>query len=95
MRLSVKNIYRLGIKELRSLYRDPVMLFMILWAFSASIYIAGTSISHDLHNASIAIVDEDQSPLSLRIRSAFEIAMRWCGTFNLCTARATGGRTGL
>jgi len=71
MRLSVKNIYRLGIKELRSLYRDPVMLFMILWAFSASIYIAGTSISHDLHNASIAIVDEDQSPLSLRIRSVF------------------------
>jgi len=71
MRLSIKNIYRLGIKELRSLYRDPVMLFMIIWAFSASIYIAGTSISHDLHNASIAIVDEDQSPLSLRIRSAF------------------------
>lgn len=71
MRLGTKNIYRLGIKELRSLYRDPIMLFMIIWAFSASIYIAGTSISHDLHNASIAIVDEDQSPLSLRIRSAF------------------------
>lgn len=71
MRLNIGNIYRLGIKELRSLYRDPVMLFMIIWAFSASIYIAGTSISHDLHNASIAIVDEDQSPLSLRIRTAF------------------------
>lgn len=71
MRPDVKNIYRLGIKELRSLYRDPVMLLMIVWAFSVSIYIAGTSISHDLHNASIAIVDEDQSPLSMRIRSAF------------------------
>lgn len=71
MRPGVKNICRLGIKELRSLYRDPVMLFMIVWAFSASIYIAGTSISHDLHNASIAIVDEDQSPLSMRIRNAF------------------------
>lgn len=70
-RLSFKNILQLGIKELHSLYRDPIMLFMIFWAFSASIYIAGTSISHDLHNASIAIVDEDHSPLSMRIRSAF------------------------
>ncbi|MCE7886627.1 MAG: ABC transporter permease [Alphaproteobacteria bacterium PRO2] len=71
MRLNLKNIFRLGVKELRSLYRDPIMLFMIFWAFSISIYIAGTSISHDLHNASIAIVDEDQSPLSMRIRNAF------------------------
>lgn len=71
MRRSVKNIFRLGVKELRSIYRDPVMLIMIVWAFSASIYIAGTSISHELHNASIAIVDEDQSSLSMRIRSAF------------------------
>jgi len=71
MQLSFKNILQLGIKELHSLYRDPIMLFMIFWAFSASIYIAGTSISHDLHNASIAIVDEDQSLLSMRIRGAF------------------------
>ena len=71
MQISLKNIYQLGIKELRSLYRDPVILFMIFWAFSVSIYVAGTSISHDLHNASIAIVDEDHSPLSMRIRTAF------------------------
>ncbi|MCD8566674.1 MAG: ABC transporter permease [Alphaproteobacteria bacterium] len=71
MRINFENIFRLGVKELRSLYRDPVMLCMIFWAFSISIYVAGTSISHDLHNGSIAIVDEDQSPLSLRIREAF------------------------
>ena len=68
---NLRNILRLGIKELRSLQRDPVMLIMIVWAFSLSIYIAGTSISHDLHNTSIAIVDEDYSPLSLRLREAF------------------------
>ncbi|MGE0252436.1 MAG: ABC transporter permease [Dongiaceae bacterium] len=71
MRFNLSNIFRLGIKELRSLYRDPVMMFMIFWAFSMSIYIAGTSISHDLRNASIAIVDEDRSPLSLSIQGAF------------------------
>lgn len=70
MRISIKNIFRLGIKEFRSLLRDTVMLIMIVWAFTLSIYAAGTSIAHDLHNASIAIVDEDHSPLSLRIRSA-------------------------
>ena len=71
MQVSIKNILHLGIKELRSLWRDVGMLLMIVWAFSASIYIAGTSVSHDLHNASIAIVDEDRSPLSLRIAQGF------------------------
>lgn len=69
--LSLKNIIRLGGKELRSLSRDLVMMIMIIWAFSVSIYIAGTSMFYDLHNASIAIVDEDRSPLSMRIRESF------------------------
>ncbi len=71
MQISLKNIFQLGTKELRSLSRDVVMMIMILWGFSISIYVAGTSISHDLHNGSIAIVDEDHSPLSGRIGEAF------------------------
>lgn len=71
MRRTVANVFYLGTKELRSLLRDTVLLAMIVWAFSLSIYIAATSISHDLHNATIGIVDEDRSALSLRIRGAF------------------------
>lgn len=66
-----KNILRLGRKELWSLVRDPAMLILILYVFTASIYTSATSQPETLHNASIAIVDEDVSPLSARIASAF------------------------
>ncbi|MDE1917025.1 MAG: ABC transporter permease [Sphingomonadales bacterium] len=65
------NIYRLGIKELRSLWRDPMMLVLIFYAFSLGIYAAATGMPETLHKAPIAIVDEDQSPLSNRVSSAF------------------------
>ncbi|HCE5828620.1 TPA: ABC transporter permease [Pseudomonas aeruginosa] len=67
----LKNIFRLGRKELWSLARDPVMLLLIVYVFTASIYTAATALPETLHNAAIAIVDEDQSPLSARIASAF------------------------
>lgn len=65
------NIYRLGIKELRSLWHDKIMILLIVWAFSGGIYSVATGTSQELHNAPIAIVDEDRSPLSDRIASAF------------------------
>ena len=67
----LENIFRLGIKELFSLRRDAVLLGLIVWSFSFSIYSAATGISHDLSNAAIAIVDEDRSQLSTRLRDAF------------------------
>lgn len=67
----LENIYRLGIKELFSLRRDRVLIALIIWAFSFSIYTAATGMIHDLNNASIAVVDEDRSALSARIRQAF------------------------
>ena len=65
------NIYRLGIKELWSLLRDPIMLALVVLAFTAAIYSAATAMPETLHQAPIAIVDEDDSPLSARIVSAF------------------------
>lgn len=65
------NILHLGIKELWSLVRDPMMLVLIVYAFTASIYTAATAAPETLHKAPIAIVDEDQSPLSARIVGAF------------------------
>lgn len=71
MRIDWKNILLLGVKELRSLARDPVMMFMVFFSFSFDIYIMGTSISLELHNTAIAVVDEDKSPLSRRIAGSF------------------------
>lgn len=65
------NIFRLGVKELWSLARDPVMLALIAYTFTASIYVAATAMPEALHHTPIAIVDEDGSPLSTRIASAF------------------------
>lgn len=69
--MRIANVVHLGIKEWRSLWRDPLMLVLIVYAFSVSIYIATTAMPETLQNAPIAIVDEDQSPLSARIASAF------------------------
>lgn len=72
MRLpSPSHVFRLGVKELWSLLRDPTMLVLIGYAFTAAIYIAATAMPESLHHAAIAIVDEDASPLSARIVSAF------------------------
>lgn len=68
---SLANIYQLGVKELRSVLHDKVLLFFVIWAFSFGIYAAGTAASRELHNAPIAVVDEDNSPLSKRIINAF------------------------
>src|SRR6202008_3518512 len=52
-------------------YRDPMMMFLTAFAFTGAIYVAGTAVPETLHKAPVAIVHEDQSPLSLRITNAF------------------------
>lgn len=69
MRLA--NVVNLGVKELRSLARDPIMIVLIVYAFTFSVYTAATAMPETLNRAAIAIVDEDRSPLSARIIGAF------------------------
>ena len=68
---TLANIYRLGVKELWSLARDPAMIILIAYVFTAAIYVAANSLPESVHMATIAIVDEDDSPLSGRIGMAF------------------------
>ena len=56
---SLRNIWHLGIKELRSLVRDPILLGLILYSFTLGIYVAATAMPETLNKAPIAIVDED------------------------------------
>ena len=65
------NIYRLGVKELWSLWRDPMLLVLIVYVFTLAVYTSATAMPDTLHKTPIAIVDEDDSPLSQRIVSAF------------------------
>src|SRR5215472_14027008 len=64
------HIIQLGIKELLSLYRDPVLLFLIAYSFTFSVYTPAKSAVMDVINASVAVVDEDHSTLSRRIHDA-------------------------
>lgn len=65
------NIVNLGIKELRSLAHDSIMLVLIIYSFTVAIYAAATAMPETLTKTPIAIVDEDRSPLSTRIVDAF------------------------
>jgi ABC-2 type transport system permease protein len=65
------NIFWLGTKELRSFLSDFVLLGLVIYAFSLAIIAQAQSSSQEVHNASIAIVDEDHSELSRRIARAF------------------------
>lgn len=69
--MRASNVFNLGIKELRSLARDRLMLVLIVFAFTFSVYVGATALPETLNRAAIAVVDEDRSPLSERIVSAF------------------------
>ena len=71
MRQKIRNIIQLGIKELRGLLRDPLMLALIIYSFTMSVYTSAKSSPDAISNAAIAIVDEDKSQLSQRIADAF------------------------
>ncbi len=66
----LRNIFWLGTKELRSLFSDRVMLIFLVWSFSFSVYTEATGSAESVNNASVAIVDEDNSALSQRIAAA-------------------------
>jgi ABC-2 type transport system permease protein len=69
--LMLANIVWLGIKELRSFLHDFVLVGFVVYAFSLAVIAQAQSNSQELHNASIAYIDEDHSELSRRIVRAF------------------------
>jgi ABC-2 type transport system permease protein len=68
---AISNIFWLGTKEIRSFLRDWVLVGLMIYAFSIAVIAQAQSNSQELHNASIAYVDEDHSELSRRIVRAF------------------------
>src|SRR5215467_10572390 len=66
----LSSIYRLALKELASLSRDVALLGLIVYAFTYAVYGPAKGARMELHNASVAIVDEDRSTLSVRLADA-------------------------
>ncbi len=67
---SLANVLQLGMKEIRSVWYDKVLLIFLIWSFSFGLYESANSQSTELHNASVAVVDADRSPLSQRLLGA-------------------------
>ena len=62
--LWLDRLMAMTVKELRQLVRDPVLLVVIVYFFTADIYIAGTGIQMELKQAPIAVLDHDHSATS-------------------------------
>jgi ABC-2 type transport system permease protein len=65
--MRLRNVYRLGLKELVSLRHEPVLVLLIIYAFTFSVIAPARGVKLELVNASVAVVDEDRSQLSRRI----------------------------
>jgi ABC-2 type transport system permease protein len=61
------NIFRLVIKELRSIRSDPTMLILVAYAFTISVNTVATGAVTEATNLSVGIADEDGSELSRQI----------------------------
>ncbi|HEV8678958.1 MAG TPA: ABC transporter permease [Stellaceae bacterium] len=67
----IANIFWLGTKELRSFFNDYVLLGLVIYAFSIAVIAQAQGALQEVNNASVGIVDEDNSVLSRRIADAF------------------------
>jgi ABC-2 type transport system permease protein len=70
--MNVRNIVALGRKELLSLRYDVALVLFMFYSFTYWVYAPAKHARMELVDASIAIVDEDRSPLSRRIADALQ-----------------------
>jgi ABC-2 type transport system permease protein len=64
------NIYRLIVKELRSIRADPMVLVLVVYTFSVAIYTVATGASTEVKDLTVGVVDEYNSDLSRRLPNA-------------------------
>ncbi|MCL7465333.1 ABC transporter permease [Phaeovulum sp. NW3] len=69
--MRARHVAHLAVKELRGLLREPLLLVLVVYSFTLDIYTHATAMPETLNRATIAIVDEDASPLSRRVADAF------------------------
>lgn len=58
------RILAMTVKELKQLIRDPVLLLIIAYFFTADVYMAGSGVNLNLRNASVMVIDHDHSAAS-------------------------------
>ena len=64
---AIYNTLRLTMKELRAIRRDRVMIVLMIYVFTVAIWMVTSAASTEVRDLSVAVVDEDHSPLSGRL----------------------------
>jgi ABC-2 type transport system permease protein len=67
LRDHIANVFRLVVKELRSIRSDPTMLILVAYAFTVSVNTVATGAVTEATNLSVGVADEDGSELSRQI----------------------------
>jgi ABC-2 type transport system permease protein len=62
--LWLDRIIAMTVKELKQLIRDPVLLLIVAYFFTADVYMAGSGVTLNLHNAPMMVIDHDHSAAS-------------------------------
>ncbi len=66
----LKNVIYLSKKEFSSLFSDLTLIALILYMFSMALYTIANMPTTELKNAAVAVVDNDRSTLSYRLRDS-------------------------
>ncbi|CAM5187439.1 ABC transporter permease [Oligella ureolytica] len=70
MRVTLRNIWHLCLKEFKSVLSDYVLMGLIVVMFTVATYSVAKGIAVEVKNGAVAVVNEDQSALSWRIIDA-------------------------
>ncbi len=70
MKQWIWNVIRLSKKELSSLLTDVILMFFIAFTLSAAVVSVAKGVKAEVDNASVGIIDNDHSALSMRLRDA-------------------------
>lgn len=68
---SLRQVFHLGLKEIRAVLRDPVLLGLVIYTFSVAIVTVARGVRTEVRDAAIAVADLDRSALSARLAQAF------------------------
>lgn len=66
-----RRLQAMTVKEFIQLFRDPILLFFILYAFTVDIFLAGSVVSLQLNHATMVVHDADYSLASRELIHRF------------------------
>ncbi|MCI2394805.1 ABC transporter permease [Aliiroseovarius sediminis] len=66
----IKNVFWLIGKEFRTLWREAILLLLVIYSFGPSMYVESSGAGGPLNNAVVTFVDEDRSTLSRALQNA-------------------------